>query len=162
MKRLFVIFALLSATAAQAATVKIDTVDAVYTSPMGTSGNDVRLEGFKFEVKPELGRARIDILYTSDYVGGGDDGGYGPGENDVLVSGLAFDTSSSQVIFTNAARKVTACANVTITQGFLGRKIKIKNTGLCTLSTTIEDIATDDGWEIKHRKVLNVFLNVQD
>jgi hypothetical protein len=154
--------AFLAAGAAQASSVKVDTVDAVYDVP-GSSPANVSIESFKFEINQDLGRARLDITYQTDYNPGPDEGGYyGPGEDDVLVQGLSFDKTSSQVVYKSEAGKTTACANVTISHGPLGHRVHVKNTGLCTLSTSTEDVITDDGWEIKHHKVLNVFLNSQD
>jgi hypothetical protein len=155
--------AFLAATAAHASSVQVDQVDAVYEASTSSVEANVSLDSFKFEINPSMGRARLDITYTSDYSGGGDDGGfYAPGEDDVLVKGLSFDTSTSQVVYTNDRGKVTSCATVTISHNLFGQKIKVRNTGLCTLSTQIGDVATDDGFQIHHRAVLNVFLNVQD
>ncbi len=161
MTKFVLAFAFLAASAAQASSVQVDQVDAVYSD--GAWDANVSLDGYKFEINPSLGRARLDITYTTDYSNTSDDGGfYGPGEDDVLVKGLSFDTAKSQVVYTSDRGKTTACATVSISHNLFGQKIKVENTGLCTLTTQAGDIVTDDGFQIHHRKVLNVFLNVQD
>ena len=160
-KFLFAFAFLAAASAAQAATIKVDSTDAVVEGPTSDWPVNITLGSYKFEVNAELGRARLDISYNSDYQPTADDGGYyGPGEDDVLVQGLTFDKTASQVVFKAEDGRTTNCANVEITRN--NRKVRVKATGLCTLTSDITDETTDDGWEIKHRKVLNVYLNVQN
>ena len=158
-KFVFALAILSAASVAQASTVKVDSVDAVDSS----AGFDVHvtLGKYKFEVNPSLGRARIDIGYDTDYQPSSDEGGsYGPGEDDVLVPGLTFDKAASQVVFKGDDGKTTACADVQVTRN--GNKVRVKATGLCTLTSSIDDETSDDGWQITHHKVLNVFLNTQN
>src|SRR4051812_48001628 len=113
MMKVLIAVSLFAHSAAHASTVKVDTVDAQYSSPTSRYGGDVVAQDFKFEVNPELGRARLDIQYGIEFAtGGGDDSYYGPGESQVLVQGLSFDKTTSQVVYKSESGKVTACAKV--------------------------------------------------
>src|SRR5262245_20390361 len=125
MKPLFVLFAFLAAAGAQASQVKVDTVDAEFLNTTSAYRGDVSISSYSFQVNPDLGRARLDISYTAPYSGGGNDYYDGPGNNQVLVSGLSFDSRTSQVTYQNERGKVTVCAEVKISRGILGRKIKV-------------------------------------
>jgi hypothetical protein len=138
--------------------VLVDSQPADYTSTGSAYSNPLRVDGFKFELNPSLGRARLDIDYTDDQSHVDD---VGPGENDVLVQGLSYDAAAKQVIYTDARGTKTICANGEH-KGVFGTFTAKTPTGNCALRSEVVTQTTDDGFEQHQSRVLNVYLDLKN
>ena len=110
-------------------------------------------------MNPETVRARVVIEYTypDQVVYGKDDDGRGPQPTMVQIPGLRFIPQDHAVVY-EADGKQTVCADVQEHKGLMGTRLRIKNTGLCTVTAERTKHAEDDGWEI--RRVLRRLIRI--
>lgn len=145
------------------ATIKIDSVPAVYTpidSPTNTE--PVSMEGYHFEVNPETNRARVVVHYTypDELIYGPNDDALGPRSTYAQLPGLTYDAAAHAVVYdSNGARDV--CATVQEHKGLFGHHLVVKSTGACTVSTVVAEHAEDDGWAIHRFRALDAYFEAR-
>jgi hypothetical protein len=104
----------------------------------------------RFEVNPDLGRARLSIA-MEDLVTEYPSVVY----EKVLVDGLTYNTSTGEVVYQNPVTGArTVCAQAKKPQSGKG----LKSTKLCTLAPTKYILKYDDGYEIKEIEYLKIDL----
>jgi len=161
-KVILVLASLMMGTLVHATEVKVDSVP-LELNPAGFGAGQVALAGFGFELNQKLGRARLNIDYVDNlpcraYEPGGQYCPPAPESSQVLVPGLTFDASSSEVVYKDDKGKVVVCATVKNTSGFFGHRTHIKKTGNCFLTSKIG--TKDDGFNVS--KVLDVYFNTKN
>jgi hypothetical protein len=142
--------------------IKIDTVPSEY-APINSPTNrePVSLSSYHFEVEPETGRARVVVEYTyPDQMtyGPGDDAG-GPPSTIVQLPGLRYDAAAHAVIYDSNGEK-SVCATVDERSGLFGHRLKVKSTGVCTVSTVAASHTEDTGWNLRRFQALDTYLDI--
>ena len=142
--------------------IKIDTVPDEYMPTNVTMREPVSLQEFHFEVNTETKRARVVVgyAYPDELINDRDDDNGGPAPTVKQIPGLDYDAAVHQVVY-EANGKRTVCADVVEHKGLFGQRLKIKNTGACTV--TAEDVkhAEDDGWAIQHFRAIDTYFEVR-
>jgi len=140
--------------------IKIDSVPAGYTPYPGISKEPVSLSGFHFEVNEQTGRARVVAVYGyPENMPAGRYDDRGPDPTVAQVQGLVYDAQNQAVVYDSGNQR-TVCALVQKRGGLRGG-LRVKSTGACTVSTEPNVRAVDDGWDIHHVRVLDVYLDVR-
>jgi hypothetical protein len=143
--------------------IKIDTVPSEYApinSP--TDREPVSLSSYHFEVEPETGRARVVVEYTypDQMTYGPDDDAGGPASTIVQLQGLRYDAGAHAVIYDANGTK-SVCADVQDRSGLFGHRLKVKNTGACTVSVVAAEHTEDTGWNLRRFRALDTYLEIQ-
>ena len=143
--------------------VKVDTVPADY-APINapTFRESVSVSGYHFEVNEETVRARlvVDYTYPDQMTFGPDDDAGGPRPTVVQLPELTYDPAAHAVVYDSNGTKVV-CATVHVGRSPFGRRLDVRNTGACTVSTILADHAEDDGWSIRRSRALDTYLVVR-
>jgi len=138
---------------------KIVTIPAEYTPPVSAFSEPVNVEGYHFEVNRDATRARVVVEYgypdelyeiSIGYVGG-------LSATRVQLPGLRWDPEEHAVVY-QAGDKETKCA---VARGTPGSHFRLRNTGACTVSTTAAILKSDDGWNVRSLKGLDVWLDTK-
>ena len=142
--------------------VKIDTVPSEHApidSP--TNHETVSLSSFHFEVNQETGRARVVTIYTypDEMVYGPNDDQRGPRSTIVQLPGLTYDATAYAVVYDSGGTKAV-CATANVYPGLFGHHLKPKNTGACTVTTTLANHAEDTGWDIHRYQAIDMYFEV--
>jgi hypothetical protein len=142
--------------------VKIDTVPSEYApidSP--TNRETVSLSSFHFEVNQETGRARVVAIYTypDEMTYGPDDDQGGPRSTIVQLPGLTYDAAAHAVVY-DSGGTTTVCATVGKQPGLFVHHLKVKNTGACTVTTSVANHAEDTGWDIHRYRAIDTYFEV--
>jgi hypothetical protein len=140
--------------------VQIDTVPSEYVpidSP--TNHESVSLSSFHFEVNQETGRARVVAIYTypDELIYGPDDDQRGPRPTIVQLPGLTYDAPAHAVVYDSGGTKVL-CATVRMKPGLFGNHLKVRNTGACTVTTSVANHAEDTGWDIHRYRAIDTYF----
>jgi hypothetical protein len=143
--------------------VKIDTVPSEYApieSP--TNREPVSLSSFHFEVNQETGRARVVAIYTypDQMTYGPDDDASGPRPTIVQLPGLTYDGAAHAVVYDSNGTK-SVCATVNEQSGLFGHHLKVKNTGACTVTTSVANHAEDTGWDIHRYRAIDTYFEAR-
>jgi hypothetical protein len=146
MKTLFLALSLMTASFAQADSIKI------------YEGKTARNVITKFKVNPELGRAWVE-LYTNNNVKGMSVGTKKAPTLKIKVPGLSYDAATSTIVLAADGQMIN-CANVKISGSGIFTKTKITN-DRCSLTSKKTKISIDDGFEVRKVSRLQVFLNVE-
>ena len=143
--------------------IKLDTVPSEYTpenSPTNTE--PVSMSSYHFEVNEETNRARVvvDYTYPDQLIYDPDDDTRGPDPSIVQIPGLTYDPVAHAVVYeSNGVRDV--CATVDVHGGLFGHHIKVKNTGVCTVSAVVANHVLDDGWSLHRFRAIDTYLEVR-
>jgi hypothetical protein len=143
--------------------IKIDMVPSEYTpvnSP--TNREPVSISSFHFEIDRETSRARVVVNYTypDQMIYGPNDDVGGPRSTFAQIPGLRYDAVARAIVYDSGGAK-TVCATVNDQPGFLGRRLRTKNTGACGVSGVVTDHAEDTGWDIRRFRAIDVYLEVR-
>ena len=111
------------------------------------------LEAYHFEASPETGRARIVIDYDYPLLDV-DRSDAGPAPTEAELPGLTWNPVTRSVVY-EADGKRTVCAIAR-----LGRRLKLSNTGACTVTATEGEQTADGGWNIYAYKTIDTWLVV--
>lgn len=148
MKKLIACLALVASTATLADSIKIFELQSRRYSPRDVS--------VVYKLNPELGRAWVNVELTDMR---GDDIDYDT--HRVLVEGMSMNAEKTAVVMEANGRQVD-CATVTPKTGRFGRSLLIINpTGACEFETKIVKRDVDDGFEIKSKTFVQVYLNLK-
>jgi hypothetical protein len=154
--------AVLPAPAFANSRIKIDTIPSEY-APLNSPTNrePVSLSSFHFEVDQETGRARViaEYTYPDQTTYGPDDDAGGPRPTIVQLPGLTYDAAAHAVVYDSNGNQ-TVCATVGGQAGLFGRRLKVKNTGACTVTTVAADHAEDTGWDIRRFRAIDAYFEV--
>jgi hypothetical protein len=166
MRHLFLITAFVALSSAVPVSansrIKIDTVPSEYApidSP--TNREPVSLSSYHFEVEPETGRARVVVEYTypDQMTYGPDDDASGPRRTIVQLPGLRYDAGAPAVVYDSNGTK-SVCATVDGRPGLLGQRLKVRNTGSCTVSAVAADHTEDTGWNLHRFRALDTYMTI--
>lgn len=142
--------------------IKIDTVPSEY-APINSPTNrgPVSLSSYHFEVEPQTGRARVVVEYTypDQMTYGPDDDARGPASTIVQLPGLRYEAGAQAVIYDANGTK-SVCANVEDRSGLFGHRLKVKNTGACTVSVVAVEHTEDTGWNLRRFRALDTYLEI--
>lgn len=143
--------------------IKVDTIPSEY-APINSPTNrePVSISSYHFEVNEETGRARLVVEYTypDQMIYGPNDDAHGPRSTVVQLPGLIYDAAARAVAYNlNGTRDV--CATVDLHHGLLGRRIKVKNTGACTVVAVAAEHVEDDGWSIHRFRAIDTYLELR-
>lgn len=150
--RLFYASCLVSMVALAApSAVRIDSVDEKYA-----------VQSFSFEVNSSNGRAGIRIVYENPaaLVGLEEAGDRGPAPRMLTPPNLHFDASVHAVIYESGGQAVT-CAVEAIHRTIFGKRVYMKPTGACIISTRIGTYSRDDGWSVDPVRMLDTYLETR-
>ena len=146
--------------------IKIDTVPSEYAPPNSpTNREPVSMSSYYFEVNDETGRARLVVEYTypDQMTYGPDDDSGGPRPTVVQLPGLAYDKAARSVVYDSNGTKAV-CATVNGTENIFGHRLKVKNTGACTVTVTVTTLVAnrseDSGWDIHRFRALDTYFEV--
>lgn len=141
--------------------IKIDTVPNEYTPMNATVREPVSMQGFHFEVNEETARARVvvDYTYPDELVYEQDDAGRGPQPTISQIPGLKYDPQAHTVVYEGKG-KTTVCAIVTEHKGIFGRRLSIRNTGSCLVTSVDQEHREDDGWRIRRYRAIDTYFEV--
>jgi len=141
--------------------IKIDTVPDEYLPTNLTVTERVSMQEFHFEVNPETRRARIVVNYTYPdelmYERNDDNGG--PRPTIAQIPGLGYDMNKQEVLYEGNGRQVV-CARVEDHHGIFGHHLRVKSTGLCSVSAEDTKHAEDDGWAIQRYRAIDTYFEV--
>jgi len=143
------------------ARIKIATVPDEYTPSSTLTREPVSLEDFSFEVNQETARARVvvDYKYVDQNIYGPNDDNGGPESTIVQIPGLKYLAQAHTVVY-EADGKQTVCADVQQRKGLFGIRLRIKKTGLCTVTAERTKHAEDDGWQIRRFTAIDTYFEV--
>src|SRR6266852_2153329 len=123
----------------------------VFEAPLDNSNQEVSAD---FAANRELGRAWIDVQLKSTHSLGEE-----VLQGEVIpkaVEGLYYDSARKQVLYRTATETVVCAEDATILWSTY-----LKNTGLCPLSSGIEQRKVDDGLKIGERTMAKVVFEAQ-
>lgn len=142
--------------------IKIDTVPDEYSPTNVTVTEPVSMHDYHFEVNPETRRARVVVEYTypDELMYEREDDGGGPKPTIAQLPGLKYDVADQEVVYV-ANGTTSVCAKVENHKGFLGRHLRVKSTGSCTVTSEDAKHAEDDGWAIQRFKAIDTYFEVR-
>jgi len=145
---------LASGTVAQAASIKIGQLP---------DYSDISVDSITYQINAPLGRARVDVVFLSEGFASfcGDDCSSPYDEEQLLVPGLSYSSTSSQVLYTDVNGAITVCAELATKNGIFGKKTYYKPTGLCSISMSKETQTTDDGFNQTNETDTAVIFNTK-
>jgi hypothetical protein len=122
----------------------------VVEAPLDSLGQEVSME---FAANRELQRAWVDVKLTTSSIG------EEPPARRVIskpVDGLYYDSARKQILY-RSPTETTVCAEdaKVLWQTYL------KSTGLCRLSSILEQRSMDDGFNIREQTVAKIILETQ-
>jgi hypothetical protein len=123
-------------------TIRIGTMPALYEPPESEYSQPVSMSGFHFEANEETGRVRVVVDYDAPIL---NPRVYdpGPGTTEAEIPGLTWNAATRSVVYAVNGRE-TVCAAAQS-----GKKLKLQNTGACTVTATEGDHVNDNGDHIK-------------
>lgn len=123
----------------------------VYSNVHNQSKHDVSIDNLGFVVNAELGRAAVEFLLWDD----SDSGDYKTIVQ--TVDDLYFDQATGNVMYNN-----TVCATTRVRRRVIfGRKVKVSKTGACKFNVIKDKVSIDDGFRIKRKNRISVYMNIR-
>lgn len=131
--------------------VKIGSMPALYEPPESMYSQPVSMAGFHFEANERTGRVRVVVDYTSPVL---NPHVYdpGPGTTEAEIPGLTWNAATRSVVYSaNGRRAVCAVARP-------GKKLKLNNTGACTVTATEGEQAYNNGGSLHDVKMIDTWF----
>lgn len=133
----------------------IAAADSVKIFEVRNSSVNVNHVSSNFVVNEEMGRAWVNVTLKDHRF---DDIDYD--HHRVKVAGLSMNAEKTAIVLEQDGALVD-CATVTSKGGVFGRKLIIRPTGRCSFETKAALVEFDNGFEIRKRRMIQVYMNVQ-
>jgi hypothetical protein len=141
---------------------RIASVPTEYTPTAGAGlPEPVSMQGFYFEVEEQSGRARVVVNYTyPDQPVFGLEGGSGPEPSMVQIPGLRYSAEERAVVYQDPVKTIV-CASVKSRKFLFWKRLAIKPTGFCTVSSQSGRHAEDNGWRVHKNHSIDTFFETR-